>query len=308
MILMTTMMNMLIGLLLTVCFSSVTLGASTTSSMTRLPRPQPQPAGYHRELEVSRENYEATERERLHLNQYIPSAPRGGLRVVTFNLHFFRSLYDEQSNVSSVLEDIRNLDADILLLQEAVSSDFHPDRQAFDRALDSMGYLYRHFDIIAGFREGNMIASRLPLRNKASIPLGSNRILVMADVELQDHRLLTIYSCHWEVKSSEIRMSQSHMVLDKIAERNGSDSMYILGADFNAMYDSPEMQNLFEGGRMSVSFDVLGWDRPDYSCWSGNAIDWLLPGNGLQQHVMGTYVYHSVSSDHLPIIMDLSIV
>lgn len=294
---------MFIGFLLTVCLSSMALASGSTSTSSKLPSQQPQPAGYDREMDVSRENYEAVERTRFHLNVHIPSAPIAGLRIVTYNLHFFRDLYNTASNLKGVIEDIRAIDADILLLQEVVTLEYHSDRPAFDEALDTMGYQYRHFDIIPGFREGNMIASKLPLTKKSSLSLGSNRILVQAEVELGgDQRIITLYCTHWEVKSDEIRMEQSQMLLERIKQ---NETQFIVGADFNAMYDTKEFQNLLVSGLMGTSFDILGWDRPDYTCWSGNDIDWFLVSNTLRPHVIGSYAYHSVNSDHLAIIMDL---
>lgn len=271
-------------------------------------KPQPQPESYNKTTPISRPNFEVFEKSNLHLNSFIPSAPSNGLRVVTYNVHYFKDLHAKVSNVQNVLADVRAMDAGVIIFQEVLTSTWDSDRKAFDAGLNSLGYKYLYFDNSSSCFLGNMIASRYPLQNLTSLDLGAARVLVEAEVPLQNGDKLTVFGTHWEVGNPATRLGQSKKIIDHINSKGGKAmGKFLLGADFNAHYMSPPIQNLLKSGLMRNSFNILNWPHPNYTCWAGHAIDFIFAGNDLTKNVIGSYVYHTLSSDHLPIIIDLDV-
>lgn len=282
------------------CASAVLCGRKRNAG------PQPQPDTYKTNLPVSRENFEAFEKGNLHLNSYIPGPPAKGLRIMTFNLHFFRDLYDKRSNLQEVLADIKTIGADICLFQE-VTLPGSGDRTAFDSGLEALGYKWRHFGSGPGAWLGNMIASKYPLSNLGSLDLDYTRVMVEGQVALLGGEKLTLFATHWQNADAEARNQQSKKTVDYFQKQKGGPAMgkFVLGADFNALYRSPAIQGLLRSGLMENSFNALRRPYPNYTCWGGTAIDFLFAGNGLAKTLVGTYMFHTLSSDHLPIIIDL---
>jgi hypothetical protein len=114
---------------------------------------------------------------------------------------------------------------------------------------------------------------------------------------------LRILGTHLEVSSSEIRQKQTKQIRDYI-QTKGYHRFLLMG-DFNAKWDSPEIMVLrnAKGGLFKDTFDVLDWDVPKYTCWSGARIDYIFTGPQARR-LNATYVYHGSTSDHLPLIAD----
>jgi len=274
---------------------------------SRVPgKAQPQPASYNQHQSVSRPNFEAFEKKQLGLNKFIPSAPSKGLRIVTYNVHYFTDLFAKGCNVSNVLNDVRIMDAGVILFQEVLTSTSNQYRKDFDAGLDRLGYVYRYFEAASGAFLGNMIASRYPLQNLGVLDLGYARVMLEADVQLVGGDKITLFGTHWENADANARLKQAQITM-KHFNAKGAMGNFVLGADFNAHYRSPAIQTLVNSGLMRSSFSVLKWPYPNYTCWAGHPIDFLFIGSAAQKNVLGSYVYHTLSSDHLPIIVDLDL-
>eukprot|EP00937_MAST-01D_sp_MAST-1D-sp2_P007460 g7460.t1 len=132
-------------------------------------------------------------------NADIPRRPhaRSALRVVTFNVHFLSAGYSGvvlRDSEDDVLGVIRELDADVLLLQEVPASRVRPLARRLAREL---GYAHsvaagsadvhvldkaiaRH----GGERLHAQLFSRWPLRGSAAVPMGSSGHAAYAEVLL----------------------------------------------------------------------------------------------------------------------------
>jgi endonuclease/exonuclease/phosphatase family metal-dependent hydrolase len=282
---------------LTFLFSLLLLG-------TRAGQQQPQPPSYNLTQRVGRGNFEATEKTRLHLNSYIPST-FGGIRFLTYNIHYHKDLHDVHNNVFNVLKEIQELNPTVAVFQEVLTNTSKALGVAFERGLDELGYKHRHFRAVNRAPLGNMIASKVPFTSTGGIDLSSCRSLTEVTIQLASGAPLTIYGTHLEVAAPKDRLQETQRVLAHI--KSQSPANFILAADFNAKYDSQEMDVLTKSGLMSDSFRVLGWAPPNYSCWAGHAIDFALLSNAIQKDCKASFVYHSISSDHLPIVVDLNL-
>lgn len=269
---------------------------------------QYQPASYNTTQKISRQNFETFEKANLHLNNQIPAAPSNGLRVITYNVHYFTDLHAALSNVQNVLNDVRVMNGDVMLFQEVLTDTNNGDRKAFDAGLDAQGYKWRYFAHGPGAFLGNMIASKYPLSKTKTFDLGYTRVMVEAAVPIANGDEITVFATHWENGSQAARNQQSKATVDYFNKKGGANmGKFILGADFNAHYKSPAIQGLLATNYMNISFNQLHWHMPDYTCWAGHPIDFLFAGNDVRNNVIGTYVYHTLSSDHLPVIIDLDL-
>lgn len=292
--------NLLPAIFAVACFSFVEARGKA--------KQQYQPPSYNKNQQISRQNFEAFETGNLHLNSQIPAAPANGLRIVTYNVHYFRDLHAAKPNVQNVLKDVKVMDAGVILFQEVLTDTSNKDRKDFDAGLDAQGYKWRYFANGPGAWLGNMIASKYPLSNKKTLDLGYSRVMLEAAVPLANGDEITVFATHWENADQLARNKQSKATVDYFNGKGGPGmGKFILGADFNAHHKSPAIQGLLKTGFMEISFNQLGWHMPDYTCWAGHPIDFLFAGNAAKNHVIGSYVYHTLSSDHLPVIIDLDL-
>lgn len=274
--------------------------------------PQRQPTSYadpNIRQQVSKQAFVDFVHANRHLNQHIPSSPpSGGMRVVTFNLHYFRDVFDKNSTLQNILRDVKDMNADVYLFQEVHMDTSKPDRKAFDAGLSSLGYKWQHVQAAPGATLGQMIASKYPLGKLRSLDLGYKRIMIEAELALKNNDKLTLFAAHWQNADVKAREKQARLTVGHIKKKGGlSMGKFVLGADFNATWQGEAIQTLATSGLMKTSYSVLKWPHPHVTCWSGRAIDFVWAGNEVSKHVDGTYVYYTLSSDHLPIIMDLSL-
>lgn len=265
---------------------------------------QPQPPSYKHTQEIGRPNFEATEKTRLHLNSYIPS-DFDGIRFLTYNVHYHMDLHVVHDNVINVLKEIQELNPTVAVFQEVVADTSDTLRVAFEKGLGELGYKHRHFRNVKGAWLGNMIVSKVPFTSTGGIDLSHVRSLTEVTIQLASGAPLTIYGTHLEVKPAKARLQETQRILAHIQSQ--SPTNFILAADFNAHYNSQEMKVLTKSGLMVDSFKVLNWRHPNYTCWAGHSVDFALLSNAIHKDCTSSYVYHSISSDHLPIVVDLDL-
>lgn len=262
---------------------------------------QLQPESYRKYFPVSRDEYERFEAKQLHLNSFIP--PVKGIRVATFNVHFFKDIHNSNPNVMELLTDIAKINPTILLLQEIPS--YIASRSSFEDGLKALGFDFQTFGAATNSTLGNMIASKLPPTNIHVTNLGHWRSLLEADFQICGEKTLTVFVTHWQNANYERRQRQSELTVSRIIEK-GSNG-FIVGGDFNAGMGSPSVAHLVATTGLVNSFDAVNWPRPKYTCWGGTAIDHLLMSPSMLANIQGSYVFHSLSSDHLPVLVDLVI-
>ncbi len=174
-------------------------------------------------------------------------------RSVTLSFLSLNIWFDNQNwpaRFALMLEEIRELDPDIIGLQEVIQrQDF--DNQAMQLA-DSLGYFY-YFDSVddesRDTRFGNAIVSRYPIEEtnfRALEPLDAYRKVVHARISV-DGQTLDVYNTHLHNPgdATETRKTQIRDMLDFIDETGTSDLVFVMG-DFNANPDWEEMEVMYE--------------------------------------------------------------
>lgn len=208
-----------------------------------------------------------------------------------------------ESNWMSVVKDIAEVSPDIVVMQEIpIDGDIV---RLFEEKLYEMGYdsQYKAYSKDPNAKLGIMVASWNPIIESNMLDLGNRRVLADVKIKTGLEDSLNILGTHLEVSSSEVRQKEARQLLEYIQKRGYQK--FILTGDFNAKWDSPEIQVLRKANDLfQDSFDAIEWDVPNYTCWSGSRIDYMFLGPQ-SRHINGTYVYHGSTSDHLPLILDI---
>lgn len=253
----------------------------------------------------------AWETSHASLNDFI-GKPVGDIRIATFNVHFFRDALGKRCTVEDLLRNIGRIEADVFLFQEIPNGSQRMPLEwiAFSKGLKEAGYSSIHYGAAGNTSLlGNMIASKWPLENCGMQHLGWDRIIIWSDVLIpiphghQTRKKIRVFCTHWQNANPAARLTQAKATSAKI--KNDPWVPWIIGADFNATIDSEAIKELVGRAGAKEAFSSLGWNPPVYTCWSGGRIDHLFLDPKVR--VNASYVYHTASSDHLPIIADLSL-
>lgn len=170
------------------------------------------------------------------------------LRVLTLNL--WHDQRDWPARLEWLVEQAAALRPDVVMMQE-VLQDVHLENQATTIAR-RLGLPYVHFvstdSANRARRYGNAIASRFPFEATAERrlrPHDQYRTAAFALVRVGG-RPVRLYSTHLhhmaDAEGSGIRAMQTVDLLDFVATTVQPGAPFVLGGDFNAEPDSPEMR------------------------------------------------------------------
>ncbi|MEM7788798.1 MAG: endonuclease/exonuclease/phosphatase family protein [Bacteroidota bacterium] len=206
-----------------------------------------------------------------------PRAAPDTLTVATLNIWHDRN--DWPTRLDLIVRDLQALRPDVLLLQEVLQREGLPNQA--QTLADALGLPHVHFVSTdppeAVHRYGNAIVSRHPFAETAGAllpPLDAYRTAALARLDVGG-RPVRVVSTHLHnpptpegagVRAMEIR----HLLA--FVDSTGGDAPLVLGGDFNATPDAPEM-------RMLDGFRDLGGAGvtygPAYGAGVGRRIDYL---------------------------------
>jgi endonuclease/exonuclease/phosphatase family metal-dependent hydrolase len=266
---------------------------------------QTQPPSYvSSKQKASRDVFESYEQSVTHINNEVPGVCDGSVRIATYNIHRHMGLHDSGSNIQAVRADLIKFTPTAIVFEEVVSDVEKPLRKQFDQMLESLGYKYREL-FASGSSLGNMIASKIPLTFIARENLGSQRGVIAASLEVGSHKI-AVLGTHLEVSSSVIRQQQARQIVNFLKKYIiGKFDRYILVGDMNSGWRSPEVQTFANSKTLWEAFSSVSAIPPKYTCWAGTAIDFVFVSPILSGELYGAYVYHTTSSDHLPVMIDV---
>lgn len=295
------------ALLSAVLFAAVLSGAEAIKCIEVHRTPQTQPPSYltGTSFKADRHRFEKHDKSNVIYNAEIPAVCEEAVRVATFNIHYHQNLHSQASNTRKVAAALQEFDPTVVIFQEVVSDAKKPVRIAFDEMLDDLGYLHRVMGTSKGAWLGNMIASKHPLQTLGMLDLGSQRAVHAATINVGG-RKIGIVGTHLEVRSSKDRTEEARKIvnfLQTVVVPHCTE--YILGGDMNAHWGSSEIRQFVEAGELKEVFGVVKAPYPRYTCWAGTTIDFLFSSPKLAPHLVGSYVYHTTSSDHLPVMTDI---
>ncbi|HRX52292.1 MAG TPA: endonuclease/exonuclease/phosphatase family protein [Candidatus Krumholzibacteria bacterium] len=190
-----------------------------------------------------------------------PSAGRAGspppLTAVTLNL--WHDQHDWPARLPVILSALREAEPDVILLQEVLQHDGLPN-QARTLA-DSLGFHMEFFTVDPADgpkRYGNAVLTRRPVTarfERKLAPLDDWRVAGLVRVDVDGRPLdIAVTHLHHTPEGWAIRAEQTADLLDFLAEVRG-DGPLLLGGDFNAQADAPELAPLF--GTLTDAFGTL---------------------------------------------------
>lgn len=161
------------------------------------------------------------------------------LRVVTYNIHKCRGL-DRRVRPDRIVTVLREIDADIIALQEVVGSSAQSpvDDQAHYIARElGVDYRFGENRQLNGAGYGNVVLSRLPILFEQNYDLSQRgyeeRGCLRADIELDRERVMHVYNVHLGTSLLERRNQGRRLLDEEILNVAGLPGPRLLVGDFN---------------------------------------------------------------------------
>jgi endonuclease/exonuclease/phosphatase family metal-dependent hydrolase len=236
-------------------------------------------------------------------------------RVVTYNVHKCRGL-DQRVRPERILRVLREIDADIVALQEILS--IEGGRVEDDQArfiAEELGFEYRLGENrrLRGGAYGNLVLSRFPVLSAQNYDLSvrgrEERGCLRADLGLAKGHILHVYNVHLGTAYRERPHQTRRLLTGEILEKEDITGARLLLGDFNEWlrgvtsrllarhFDSTDIR--LHLGRSRTYPGVLPFLHLDHIYF-----DSALDLQGATLHRSRTAL---MASDHLPIIADFRI-
>lgn len=261
------------------------------------------------------------------------------VRIATYNVHEWLDPYGAK-NFDGIVTAIKQVQADVMILQEVALF----NKATINDALHDAGYHYTAFVTTINSAKrpcGNMIISKYPFTQKPVVKTFNadyhagreRRGFIKTDIALPNNNTITLYGTHLDVwDASECK--RTHEAAELVSTSAHVSGNVLIGADFNAVrpqdyqyqVKGKKVWDLLNANHMQRtgipvpttalaqleqadyidSFTRAGAPNPRFTVWSGTAVDFLYLNKQWQLPVLGSYVYYSAASDHLPVIMDVA--
>jgi endonuclease/exonuclease/phosphatase family metal-dependent hydrolase len=232
------------------------------------------------------------------------------LRIVTYNVHRCRGM-DRRTRPDRVAAVLRNVDADVIALQEVIGDGPRGDSQIEEiGAALGMGWVMAAARQLRGHRFGNAVLSHFPIVHHSTHDLSwktcEQRCMQRVDVDVHGH-LLHVYNVHLGTAILE-RRHQAQRLATIVSDKHVNGPKIVLG-DFNewmrgltttllsARLKSVDLQKYMKRRRHYPGlFPILHLDHIYYDG----------PLEIIHIEVLRTRL-SLVASDHLPLIADVRI-
>lgn len=161
------------------------------------------------------------------------------IRIATYNIHKSRGL-DRQVSPHRVVKVLRELDADIIALQEVVCvKGESPERDQGNFFATALSYYYCVGETrrLRGGTYGNVVLSRTPVRAAFNYDLSWRRLArrscLRADIELSSGQLLHVFNVHLGLAFAERRYQAQKLVGPSILANTELHEPRVVLGDFN---------------------------------------------------------------------------
>jgi endonuclease/exonuclease/phosphatase family metal-dependent hydrolase len=247
------------------------------------------------------------------------------VRLLQWNVLF-------RESASKILDVLKEVDADVLCLQELTSVSGHNEGIDVPAFLAEMLGFHSFYQIAQewdspGDRHtlGNGILSRYPLTNTKGIfvrpsqginphdPAQEGRAYVEADVSLPDGTTLTVGTAHLSYIPRGVMTPEKKHEIDALLDiAKSKESRYVLTGDFNEPPESYTVQELMRTLRhCGPPFETLTWPTRPFQSMAhkedglGWRIDYAFATPDVT--VVDATVVDTDVSDHLPILVELDV-
>jgi len=239
-----------------------------------------------------------------HIHTHTPeSIPGQELLVATYNIRHGVGT-DGKLDLSRALEVIRDLDIDVIALQEVdekVSRSGGVDQAQWLAKQLNMYFAFGSFMPYQGGQYGLAILSKFPIASYTEWRLTDGnepRVALAADIVLPNSRLCTAVAVHFDwVKDDGFRFTQA---AETIGNLESCELPWIVFGDFNDVPQSRTMQAFYAIGKpiKSSGGELLSFpaENPEI------AIDSIIVGPPDQWAVSeGRVINEPIASDHRPV-------
>lgn len=278
------------------------------------------------------------------LNRIIPAKSNDVLRIMTYNVHTWRTP-DDQDNVQQVMNIIDTLKPDICIFEESSPTSNASTPLDIEKLLKQRGYDYVFCDapdyVYDQIQFGNMIAYKSSLKPKTSTKSYAARVMggqgrCYSTISFTGpYGKINICGTHLSVEDADgaMRKDQLQELMNDIApikmeniivagdfnavrkqdynySVNNKNVWNLVSEEFKAFSGSPmptqELELLEKAGfRDCFSFKKIR--GPLFTVWTGTVVDFIFLNSAWNLPIAGCYVYYDAASDHLPVIMDISV-
>jgi len=217
------------------------------------------------------------------------------IKVVSYNIQHGRG-QDGMIDFNRTLTKLKNLDADILCIQEV---ERYSVRSGLDDQVDliakelGMNAIFYPSISIPGLNYGNAIFSKYPILNSSYLPFSSqreNRSLIMAEVALNKKQSIYVMGTHLGLDKQEREVHISE-IFDYISSL---DKPIILAGDLNTTPEQDEYS--VWSGKLRKSNQGVKLKTYSHKDWQ---IDYIFSTPHFQ--VVETWTLESDTSDHYPV-------
>lgn len=232
-------------------------------------------------------------------------------RIATYNIHKCKGL-DFRTNPQRIADVLREINADIIALQEVVSHKHRtPEENQAKFIADALGYEFRIGENRkhSGGIYGNVVLSRLPISDDKNFDISiekyERRGCQCVDVETVSGKNLHIYNIHMGTSFLERRRQVQRLLDDEVLNRHHAAPRILLG-DFNEYTHGLASKLLKAHFRSADLREHLKVKRTYPGIFPLMHLDHIYYDRNLK--IEAAFVHRSrlalVASDHLPLVAD----
>ncbi|HKS75089.1 MAG TPA: endonuclease/exonuclease/phosphatase family protein [Terriglobales bacterium] len=238
------------------------------------------------------------------------------LRVASYNIHKCKGL-DRRTNPERIAKIIRELDADVVAIQEIL--DVRGGRPEYDQArclaaeLSAYRQCFGENRTLYGGRYGNMTLSRFPIQTCRNYDLTwrhrERRGCLRTDLLLPNNTLLHLFNVHLGTSFVERRHQARMLLSDTLLSRRDWARPRIVVGDFNEWTRGLASRLMAEAFEAAKPRTLLRHGRTYPGVFPVLHLDHFYYDKNLA--LLNFRVYRSrtalVASDHLPLIADMEV-
>lgn len=240
--------------------------------------------------------------KKLAINKSIPRVYKDVFRIVKWNINTLKDPLKEFDNVDRILSEINLMQASVVVLQEVPIADVDRLRSRLDSGLEVRGFKYRAFHSTRKARVGNMIASKVLFKENFKEKIHGTVNVIGVNFEFPDYQLMLITTHLNKRTNLQYQMRRFRKIIKSKVMPNFPN--FLVACNFSTRELLP-YDTSFSG--IEDVFQILKWPPPVITRWKGDVDDYFLIKRKPEINLLGAYQFMTVSSAHLPLILDINV-
>lgn len=236
-------------------------------------------------------------------NRHLPSVNNDTLRIVNYDINMLETISGWNSNVDMISNDLTRLQATVMTLH-AVPITSLSHGTSFNHLLGDLGYRKNHFNAMKSASFGNMIASKIELKNKEWEALNRMHSILGATIEIGERRMAIF--CAQTSNDAVVERRVMAFVHKYILKHQ--PTLYFLSWQMSVkstLVGNTHFSNIDGSHKAESVFSLLGWPNPTFTGWHGLVTNFILTSPPSKADLMGAYQYLTEATRHLPLVVDV---